>query len=44
MSGVGTALLDCADILRSTSALVLEEEVHISPERRLEFERQVAAV
>ena len=37
-----TALLDYADILRSSSALVADEAKRIPPEKRLEFERQVA--
>lgn len=36
------ALLDYADILRSSSALVADEVKRIPPEKRLEFEHQVA--
>lgn len=36
-------LLDLADILRSTGALVAEEAKHVPSQKRLEFERQTAA-
>lgn len=41
-NNVGLILLDCADILRSISALVMEEETHVPVDRRPDFERQIA--
>ncbi len=42
MANAGSILLDCADVLRSVSALVMEEEAHVPVDRRTDFERQIA--
>lgn len=42
MFNAETAILEYAEILRSSSALMAEEVKYIPPEKRLEFERQLA--
>ncbi len=43
MSNIDSILLECADILKDTSVLFVEEKAYVVPERRLEFECQVAS-